>query len=354
MSSIAYSIEMSASPPTSVGQRKRGCLFYAARGALGIGIALLGLVFAGVIYQSVSTQMTRQNFAPRGKLYSVNGHQMHLVCAGEGSPAVILEAGGGAESSWWYWVQQQLSQHTRVCAYDRAGHGWSEPVSTSRDPDSIIGDLHALLQAAEIPPPYVVAGHSFGALWARIFAASYPDEVVGLVLVDSTFLIPPDFADRSEFDRWKSSNDSIKALEWAIYTSGLLRLTASGDFQRAGYPSDIIPEMTALRSANTVFDADYAEQVAAGWTLRQAAAAASNLGGLPMYVLWGGASPTAQGLFDTLREETSRYSRNSAARIIAGADHGAILGNAEYAGEVTEAILRVIGAAGSNQPLASE
>ncbi|MBK8020878.1 MAG: hypothetical protein IPK19_05480 [Chloroflexi bacterium] len=131
-----------------------------------------------------------------------------------------------------------------------------------------------------------MAGHSFGAVWARIYAEQYSNDVAGLAVVDSTVLVPHEFADQSEFDQWKSSNDALKALERAAYELGAIRLTASGDFERAGYPPEIVPEMAALRSRISVFEADYAEQIAAGWALREASAAAESLGDLPIVVLW--------------------------------------------------------------------
>lgn len=321
---------------------RQGCLFQVKRGLKWLGIVLIALVVLGVAYQAIATELDRRTYSPRGQLYTVNDHQMHLVCKGEGSPAVILEAGGGAESLWWYRVQNQLAAHTRVCAYDRPGHGWSEPTSEPRDALTIAAELHTLLDQAGVSAPYVIVGHSFGAVWARVFAAKYPQDVAGLVLVDSTFLIPEEFASQSEFDQWKASNDAIQVLPWAVFRSGLMRLTSPSAFQNAGYPPDIVSELAALRSPNHVFDADYAEQVATRWEFTKAAAAAKNLGDLPLTVLWASQSPTAQDYFRALREETAAYSSNSTTRMIESADHGSILGDANYAQQVSDAILDVI------------
>ena len=111
---------------------------------------------------------------------------MHLYCIGEGSPTVVLEAGGYAESLWWYQVQNQLAEHTQVCSYDRAGLGWSEPDPQpgARTPAEIADELHRLLTNAGISGPYVMVGHSLGGMYVRMYAIQYPDEVAGMVLVD--------------------------------------------------------------------------------------------------------------------------------------------------------------------------
>jgi hypothetical protein len=186
-------------------ERKRGCFFYVKRGLKWFGIVLVTLVLLGVAYQTIAIELDKRNYAPRGQLYTVNGHQMHMVCMGEGSPVVVLQAGGLADSLWWYRVQNQLAEHTRVCTFARPGMGWSEPVEGPRDALTIDVELHALLEQAGIPAPYVMAGHSHGAVLTRIYAAEYPEEVVGIVLVDSSILIPKHFANQSEFDEWKSS-----------------------------------------------------------------------------------------------------------------------------------------------------
>lgn len=332
---------------------RRGLLFYVGRGIAWFCAGLVALLLLCVTYQALAMEQDRRSFAPRGQLYTVDNRQMHIVCEGEGSPVVVLEAGGAAESLWWYWVQQQLAQHTRVCAYDRAGHGWSDPAPGSRDPQAIAADLHALLEEAGVAPPYVMAGHSFGAVWARIYAAQYPDDVVGLALIDSTVLVPEAFANQGEFDQWRSSNDAIKALERVAYEFGAIRLTASGDFERAGYPVDIVPEMVALRARMSVFEADYAEQIAAGWAFRETAAEAENLGDLPTVVVWASETKTMMETVPALRDphnEMSTYSSNSTTLVVEGANHGSILGSELYAQQVSDAILDVIQGGEPNVP----
>jgi pimeloyl-ACP methyl ester carboxylesterase len=335
-----------ASLATGMEQKRRGCLFVIGRGLKWLGIAFVVLIILGVSYQLIATALDQRAYAPHGTLHSVSGRQMHMVCAGEGSPAVILEAGGAAESRWWYHVQNLLAQHTRVCAYDRAGHGWSDAATGARDGVTIARELRLLLEEADVAPPYVAVGHSFGAVWARIFAAQYPTEVVGLVLVDSTLLIPSNFATQVEFDQWRTSLDALKAVEWGLYRVGLVRLTAYNDFASADYPSDVAAELTAMRSRSSTFDVDYAEQVAAGWELRQAANAANDFGDLPLLVLWASETHTVMQAIPTLREAQNALadlSSSTTIQIVQGAGHGSILGSEAYARQVSEAILALLG-----------
>ena len=121
---------------------------------------------------------------PPGRLVSIGTHRLHLHCAGNGTPAVIFDAALGGSSLSWTFVQPAVATFTAACTYDRAGFGWSEPGPMPRTVPRLAAELHALLEAAAIPPPYVLVGHSFGGLVLRAFAARYPQQVAGFVFVD--------------------------------------------------------------------------------------------------------------------------------------------------------------------------
>lgn len=119
------------------------------------------------------------------------GARFHVHDTGSGPLTVVLEAGIAATSISWALVEREVSKFARVIAYDRAGLGWSEPIEGPRTPSRTAAELRAVLQAAQIPPPYVLVGHSFGGLIVERFAADHPDETAGMVLVDA--LSPAEF-----------------------------------------------------------------------------------------------------------------------------------------------------------------
>ncbi|MFZ5883193.1 MAG: alpha/beta fold hydrolase [Chloroflexota bacterium] len=146
--------------------------------------------------------------APRptlpGDKIDVGGYRLYLDCKGEGSPAVILEAGLEGDATTWKDVHPQGAQFTRVCRYDRAGLAHSDYGPTPRDAERTAQDLHTLLTLANIPPPYILVGHSFGGLLIRRYQHDFPEEVTGMIFVDAVHedwweqalaLLPPASAD---------------------------------------------------------------------------------------------------------------------------------------------------------------
>ena len=126
-------------------------------------VALLCVLVGGsTIFNAAALRYYRAIYPAPGKMYVIDGHQMHLNCTGEGSPTIVLEAGGGADSLAWSKVQPELSKTTRVCSYDRAGMGWSTPAPGPRDADAIVSELHALLQQAGVDGPNRLNGTLHG------------------------------------------------------------------------------------------------------------------------------------------------------------------------------------------------
>lgn len=123
---------------------------------------------------------------PPGQRLNVGGYKLHINCQGEGRPVVILDAGVGGFSLEWQAVQSSLARQTKVCAYDRAGYGWSDMGPLPRTTARVGQELHTLLHKARLNPPYVLVGHSFGGYSVQYFARTWSDEVAGLVLVDSS------------------------------------------------------------------------------------------------------------------------------------------------------------------------
>src|SRR5215210_7284679 len=168
-------------------QPRRGPGSWIRRELVWMIAGLLALAVIGAIYQAIATEIDQRTYPPPGELVNVGNHSLHINCVGEGGPTVILEAASLGMSAHWVRVQQQVAQTTRVCAYDRAGMGWSERSPEPRDARQVSSELHTLLEGAGgIEGPYVLVGHSYGGLYARMYAARYSEEVAGVVLVDSS------------------------------------------------------------------------------------------------------------------------------------------------------------------------
>jgi pimeloyl-ACP methyl ester carboxylesterase len=136
---------------------------------------------------------------PPGRLVDVGGFRLHVHCSGRGGPTVVFDAALGGSSLSWCLVQPQVAALTRTCSYDRAGLGWSDAGPVPRTAGRSAAELRALLDRADVPAPYVLVGHSFGTLVMRIFAARYPGQVAGLVLVEPAF--PEDLIEPSKVER---------------------------------------------------------------------------------------------------------------------------------------------------------
>jgi pimeloyl-ACP methyl ester carboxylesterase len=153
------------------------------------GLVALVLSFAiiGAIYQYVASSRDLRSYSPPGVFVEVNGYKMHIYCAGGfdgGGPTVILES--GLNDGWlsWYKVQPAIARFARVCSYDRAGVGWSDAQPGQPDSLNIALRLHTLLHNAGVKPPYILVGHSIAGIHVRVYQKMYPNDVVGIVLVD--------------------------------------------------------------------------------------------------------------------------------------------------------------------------
>jgi len=124
--------------------------------------------------------------APPGELINIGGYRLHLNCLGHDGPVVILDSGLGGFSLEWLSIQRLLSDKVKICAYDRAGYGWSDFGPQPRTTKQIVYELHALLTNAGLPPPYILVGHSFGGYNVQYFAKIFPDLVAGIVFVDAS------------------------------------------------------------------------------------------------------------------------------------------------------------------------
>lgn len=148
-------------------------------------VLLVAGIVGGAVYESKMETKDAAAYPAPGKLVDVGGRKLHLWCAGAGSPTVIFEASGLSSSTEWEKLLPQVGAKHRACAYDRAGMGWSEPVSGDRTAAAFVDEARGALTAAGEKPPYVLVGHSAGGPLVRAWQAAHPDDVAGLVLVDT-------------------------------------------------------------------------------------------------------------------------------------------------------------------------
>jgi pimeloyl-ACP methyl ester carboxylesterase len=146
---------------------------------------LATLLIGGFLYQCIGGGLDRQRYTVPGRWVEIErGRRLYVVERGSGGPAVLFEAGIAATNLNWHHIQETVSSFTSTASYDRSGLGWSSPCCTVRTPRNITAELHTMLQSAGIKPPYILVGHSFGGLVVRRYAATYPEDVAGVVLID--------------------------------------------------------------------------------------------------------------------------------------------------------------------------
>jgi pimeloyl-ACP methyl ester carboxylesterase len=148
-------------------------------------LALVSTTFSGYLPAASDVDLALDVYAvPQQLVRLPDGRQMNLLCLGAGSPTVIMEAGAGGSTLEWRWIQRDIAKTTRVCAYDRAGMGFSDPGPLPRTAEAVDQDFVALVNSAKIAPPFVMVAHSLGSYYVRLYADHYRDNVVGMVLVD--------------------------------------------------------------------------------------------------------------------------------------------------------------------------
>ncbi len=290
----------------------------------GAGILVVGLVFlaltASIVVRQVAVHRATRDFPPPGRLVELDGRHSHIHCTGSGSPTILLESGLDDRGSWgWDHMLDELSQVSRVCAYDRAGIIWSEPREGPRDAERIADELHALLAAASEPPPYVMVGHSLGGLLVRVYDGRYPGEAVGFVFVDASH---PEQDRRfpAEVRRLIEQRKSEPDHRWLFRLVAPYRIfapeppTARTAHWWRSFPEGVLAEGRAIDA------------------MSEQAGRAGPLGDRPVVVLTAGVPLPMPGLSDAgkaamrqtwldLHGELAGLSTNSDHRIVKGAGH---------------------------------
>lgn len=315
------------------------------RVALYLLAVLIALVTAGFAYETIATEMDSRAFPPPGQLVAITDSvRLHIHCLGNGSPTVILESSLPAGSPVWGWVQPGVAATTRVCAYDRAGEAWSDLGAEPRDAVRVATELHTLLERAGIADSLVLVGHSFGGLYARVFAHRYPDRVVGMVLIDASH--PDQWTRTPEGAQIQRVNEvSAEVAPW-LARLGVLRLT--GYFKiDPDMPPRQQDELRAAVNGTRMWDSDRAVFRAIEATMEQTRAAGS-LGARPLIVLTAtehGFPPDIEALHQQLQAELATLSSNAQQRVLQGATHFSPVNKKQQAQTTVAAIAEVVAAA---------
>jgi pimeloyl-ACP methyl ester carboxylesterase len=281
-------------------------------------IVVLGLV--GASYEAIAAAGDARRYPPPGQLVDIGGYRLHIQCVGTGSPTVVLDAGLSGSSLDWRLVQPELGRTTRVCAYDRAGMGWSDPGPQPRTPRQIADELHTLLTNAGIAEPYVLVGHSLAGKNVRLFALTHPDKVAGMVLVDA----------RSEYVDANTSPDEVQSFQQAsaaqalLYrvarSVGLVRLIGASFWGGPAMPREMRTEGMLFQTSQRSVDAQTAEGLerAADDALLQAAPA---LGDRPLFVLAAEQNMTTTPYWAEAQRRQAALSTNGRLIVPTGSGH---------------------------------
>jgi len=296
------------------------------------------LLIVGTVWQWSAEKNDNATFLPPGKMISVGSHQLHIVIKGTGKPVVVLEAASDGSSANWEWVINEIAKTTTVCAYDRAGHGWSEAADGTRDAIHIADEVHILLSKANLAASYILVGHSAGGLFVRAYQQQYPDEVAGMVLVDAdneketTSL--PGFVEQLNSDKQFAKNMS------AFSYAGIARLIFS-----LKTPAPTLPALQGKQIQSSWSSSKHwkglAQELDARLQTNAEVAAKRKPLTIPLEIISAGRQPAA---WLALQNDLATLSAISRHTVVQDADHLSLVLQKENAKETSAAIMRVIDA----------
>jgi pimeloyl-ACP methyl ester carboxylesterase len=339
--------------PAAVMQLRKSFLFcyrWTLRIVVGSLVFLIALALSGTAYQYFATRADFERLHPPGRIVTIEGHQFHIDCTGDGPLTVILESGAGATTLAWAWIQPEIAKSSSVCSYDRAGYGWSSPTDLPMDAINTSQQLHNLLRAANIPGPYILVGHSIGGAYVRMFAANYPLDVAGLVLLDATN--PSVLETYAEVDLPKVEDWTPPLLRILPYlaSAGAMRVAVGlGFFNLAtGLPPDAEATAKAFLSQPNHIKTTVSEYAFLSETLKQIRSLKPQTD-IPVAVI---VADRFVGMDETTASKLIRWhqsqqrnwltmSDRSSFKIVEGADHVSLVTNKLHAHEVATIILEM-------------
>lgn len=310
-------------------------------------VASLAVGAVGGMYETVARAHDHDAYPAPGTLYDVGGHRLHLNCSGSGGPTVVLENGLGATSATWTRITAELDRTTRVCAYDRAGQGWSDDVDTPQDALAIAADLHTLLARAGESGPYVLVGHSAGGPYVMTFAATYPDEVAGMVLLDS--MSPSSFTDLPGF----AAEQSMMSRGLGVLPS-LTRLGAGRIMPTSAWSSLPEPAASQVRAfaASARGMRGMRDEQSMYRIVFEQAEVLTSLGGRPLVVVTATESMSEHAQWIDLQDRLAALSTNSDHRV-SDATHAGLIDDSVSFQDSVQAIVDVLRSVRTEQPVSA-
>jgi pimeloyl-ACP methyl ester carboxylesterase len=306
-------------------------------------LVVLATTTVGATTANLAERHTRATYSAPGERWSVGDRELHLDCTGQGSPTVVLVSGLGEISASWAWVTEQVGATTRVCAYDRAGQGWSDDVETPQDGVAAADDLHRLLEEAGEQGPFVLAGHSIGGPHALVYADRYPDDVAGLVLLDSTS--PEQFTRMSGYRLQHAVMRRGAALFPLLARIGLGPVLGTGSTLPAGADDEVMAMTSTARAQRNGRD-----EITTIPELLEQAQRVTSLGSRPLVVLTASANLETDG-WQGAQDALAALSTDSTHRVVDSSHEGLVLEQGPAA-ESAQAITQVVEAVRSGALLA--
>jgi pimeloyl-ACP methyl ester carboxylesterase len=307
-------------PPSRARRLGRRVLRGIGRGLAALFVLIAILTLAGASYEAIAADGDARRYPPPGQLVDVGGERLHIQCVGTGSPTVVLDAALGGSSLDWSLVQPSLGRTTRVCAYDRAGMGWSDAGPQPRTPRQIADEVHTLLTNAGIAGPYVLVGHSLAGKNVRLFALQHPEQVAGMVLVDARSEYVDANTSPTEAQAFQRANAALAFLYRVTRSVGLIRLIGASFWGAPAMPRETRTEGVLLQTSQRGVDAQTAEGLERAADDAQLQAAPS-LGDRPLIVLASEQNMTATPYWAEAQRRQAALSTNGRLIVAEGSGH---------------------------------
>jgi len=320
---------------------RRGMLAWWAIRIACVTLGILAVLAAGgASYEGSAVAGDAATYPPPGRLIDVGGYRLHLDCRGEGPETIVMDAGLGHSSLDWSLVQPALAATTRVCSYDRAGMGWSDPGPAPRSPAQIAEELHALLSNGAVAGPYILVGHSLAGKNLRMFARAYPSEVAGMVLIDTRSEQIDIGLSATQIDGFKGALDGQAMLYTWARRLGIARLFGASLIGEPLVAPPLAQQMLLFDTAPNAIATTTAEGLAR--SANDGELAGATLGDMPVIVI--AAEASMQGIAGWSAAQQALAALSTSGRlVVATTGHAVQLEQPDIVIDVVRSVLTDIG-----------